>query len=81
MVVVAGPERQCSAGMPGQWLQRANRARRIGMERRGVVENRRGLQAGRTDEKITTELSPVAPLFRGPVETKSSMKAGWLAGW
>lgn len=37
------------------------------MERRGVVEKSRVLQAGRTDEKITPELSScgsVAPRFR-----------------
>lgn len=67
VIVVASRERQCSAGMPGERLRRANRARRIGMERRGVVERSRVLQAGRTDEKITPELSScgsVAPRFR-----------------
>lgn len=78
VVVMASRERQCSAGMPGERLRRANRARRIGMERRGVVEKSRVLQAGRTDEKITPELSFLWPRgLRGSVETKSSRQEGW----
>lgn len=50
------------------------------MERRGVVEKSRGLQGGRTDERITPELSPVAPWLRASVETKSTNQAGWQAG-
>lgn len=50
------------------------------MERRGVVEKSRGLQGGRTDERITPELSPVVPWIRGSVETKSSRLAGRKAG-
>lgn len=65
----------------GSWLRRENGARRIGMERRGVVEKSRGLQGGRTDERITPELSPVAPWLRGSVETKSSRQAGRQEGW
>lgn len=50
------------------------------MERRGVFEKKgRVLQAGRTDEKITPELSPLAPwaprLRRDKVE-----QAGRLVG-
>lgn len=49
------------------------------MERRGVVEKRRVLQAGRTDEKITPELSPVAPL--APRLRRDKVKqAGRLVG-
>lgn len=55
------------------------------MERRGVVEKSRGLQAGRTDEKITPGLvscGSVAPWLRGCAAapsrqtTKPSRRAG-----
>lgn len=65
----------------GSWLHRADGARRIWDGAAWCCREKSlavlGCRLGRTDEKITTELSPVAPLLRGPVETKSSKQEGW----